>query len=59
MTVTATVELVAIEGRTLRFKVTCRDDSDVIGEGFHERANIDTSRCMSKMSKKQGVKGGV
>jgi fluoroacetyl-CoA thioesterase len=59
MTVTATVELVEIEGRKLRFRVACRDESDLIGERFHERAIIDAARFMSKMSKKQGVKGSV
>jgi predicted thioesterase len=39
--------------------VACRDESDLIGERFHERAIIDAARFMSKMSKKQGVKGSV
>lgn len=38
MAVTALVELVAIEGRRLRFKVECRDDADIICAGFHDRA---------------------
>src|SRR5271163_4639675 len=37
MAVTAEIELVEINGRTLRFKVACRDEKDPIGEGFHER----------------------
>src|SRR5438874_9491691 len=47
MTVTAEVELVEIDGSRLRFKVTCRDEADVIGEGFHERAIIDHDRFMA------------
>ncbi len=35
MDVIAEVELVEINGRTLRFKVACRDEKDPIGEGFH------------------------
>src|SRR5260221_4776933 len=34
MTVTAEIELAEIDGRRLRFKLTCRDEADVIGEGF-------------------------
>src|SRR5262245_26772993 len=37
MNVTAFVELVAVEGRKLTFRVTCRDEAGGIGEGTHER----------------------
>jgi fluoroacetyl-CoA thioesterase len=50
LTVTAEVELVAVEGRKLRFKVACRDDAGPIGEGFHERAVIDLARFMARVS---------
>ena len=53
MTVTADIELVEIDGRRLRFKVTCRDEIDVIGEGFHERAIIDHARFMSRLARKR------
>jgi fluoroacetyl-CoA thioesterase len=53
MTVTAEVELVEIDGRRLRFKVSCRDETDVIGEGFHERAIIDHDRFMARLARKQ------
>lgn len=49
MKVTAEVELVAIEGRKLRFKVACRDKAGPIGEGIHERAIIDTPKFMEKL----------
>src|SRR5688572_509067 len=52
MKVTAEIELLEIEGRKLRFKVSCRDETDLIGEGFHERAVIDTAKFMSKLSAK-------
>jgi fluoroacetyl-CoA thioesterase len=48
-TVTCAVELVAIEGRKLRFKVGCRDDKSSIGEGFHERVLIDLNKFMAKL----------
>jgi fluoroacetyl-CoA thioesterase len=53
MNVTAAVELVSIDGRTLRFKVACRDEKEPIGEGFHERAVIDNDRFMARLARKQ------
>ena len=54
MTVTAEVELVAVEGRKLRFKAVCRDDAEVISEGHHERHVIDVDRFASRLAKKRG-----
>ena len=53
MSVTAEVELVEIDGRRLCFKVSCRDEADLIGEGFHERAIIDHDRFISRLARKQ------
>jgi fluoroacetyl-CoA thioesterase len=55
MTVTAEVELVEINDRTLRFKVACRDEKDPIGEGFHERTVIDHARFMARLARKGGA----
>jgi fluoroacetyl-CoA thioesterase len=52
MTVTARVELIAVEGRKLRFKVECRDDKDVIATGFHERAIIDHAKFLARLAAK-------
>ena len=52
MKVTAQVELVEVKGRTLRFRVDCYDECDLIGSGFHERTIIDTVRFMAKVRKK-------
>jgi fluoroacetyl-CoA thioesterase len=52
MKVTAEVELVAVEGRKLRFKVECRDDKEIIGAGFHERFVIDAAKFMTRLEKK-------
>lgn len=49
-TVTCEVELVAAEGRKLRFKVACRDDKGPIGDGFHERVLIDLNRFLAKLA---------
>jgi len=53
MYVTADVELVAIDDRKLRFKVTCRDDAEAICEGFHERFIVDGARFMARVEKKR------
>jgi fluoroacetyl-CoA thioesterase len=57
MAVTAEVELIAVEGRTLRFKVSCRDAAEPIGEGFHERTVIDHERFMTRLARKEAPAG--
>ncbi len=54
MNVTAEVELVEIDGRRLRFAATCRDEAEVIGEGFHERVIVDYARFLARLTRKQG-----
>ena len=53
MVVTAAVELVEIEGRRLRFRVSCRDEAEPIGEGFHERIIVDHARFMQRLARKR------
>ncbi|NNB89334.1 thioesterase family protein [Corallococcus exiguus] len=43
-TVTAAVEWVSIDGKSLLFKVTCHDDAGLVSEGTHRRAIIDMAR---------------
>ncbi|WP_206522109.1 MULTISPECIES: thioesterase family protein [unclassified Mesorhizobium] len=57
MTVTADVELVAVQGRKLRFKVSCSDENGLIGEGFHERAVVDYDKFMARVLAKSGQTG--
>ncbi|PSK95870.1 thioesterase superfamily protein [Murinocardiopsis flavida] len=57
MTVTARVELVEVEGRRLRFAVECRDDSDVISAGHHERHVIDAAKFDRRLAAKQAAAG--
>lgn len=52
MKATAEVELVEVHDRKLLFKVICRDEADVIGEGYHERAIIDAERFNAKVAAK-------
>jgi len=53
MAVTAEIELVEIDGRRLRFKVSCRDEAEPIGEGFHERMIVDHDRFMARLARKR------
>src|SRR5437588_3287005 len=55
MQVTAEIELVEIDGRCLRFKVSCRDEAEPIGDGFHERTIIDHDRFMARLGRKAGA----
>lgn len=52
MSVQADIELVEVAGPRLRFKVTCRDDAEVIGEGYHERFIIDHERFVKRVAAK-------
>lgn len=52
-TVTATAELIEINGRRLTFKVRAHDGVDLIGEGLHERALIDLARFEAKVQAKR------
>ena len=55
MTVTAQIELVEVKGRTLRFRVDCYDECDLVGSGFHERTVVDTARFMDRLAQKSQV----
>lgn len=48
-TISATAELVELEGRKLTFKITAQDKNGVIGEGEHVRFIVDASRFMAKL----------
>ena len=52
MRVTAEVELVEVAGRRLRFRASCRDEAEPIGEGFHERMIVDHDRFMTRLTRK-------
>jgi len=57
MKVTAEVELIAIEGRKLRFRVQCFDETGLIGEGNHERAIVDFGKFLKRVMEKNRVVG--
>jgi fluoroacetyl-CoA thioesterase len=50
--VTATVELIAVEGRKLTFSVSAHDGMDTISHGTHERFVINRARFDSKLQDK-------
>jgi fluoroacetyl-CoA thioesterase len=52
--VTAIAELVAMNGRSLRFRVECFDECEQIGSGFHERLLIAAPH-----TKSSGAKSGA
>jgi fluoroacetyl-CoA thioesterase len=52
--VTATVELVAVEGRKLVFTVEAHDGIDLISRGQHERFIINKEKFDAKIGKKTG-----
>jgi fluoroacetyl-CoA thioesterase len=52
MRVTATAELVAIEGRTLSFRVEARDDKEPIGGGSHQRVVVNVARFDERVQRK-------
>ncbi|HYD76039.1 thioesterase family protein [Ramlibacter sp.] len=54
MEVTASVELIAVEGKKLVFRVRATDGVDVISEGTHERFVIDRERFDAKVRAKAG-----
>lgn len=50
--VRAEAELVKVEGKRLAFKVAAYDETELIGEGTHERFIIDMGRFMQRVQKK-------
>ena len=50
--VTATAELIEIDGRRLVFRVSAHDERQQIGEGLHERARIQLERFLARLNEK-------
>jgi fluoroacetyl-CoA thioesterase len=50
--VTASVELIAVEGRKLTFTVSAHDGVDLISQGRHERFVIDKKKFEAKVGAK-------
>jgi fluoroacetyl-CoA thioesterase len=54
MRVTADVELVAVDGRQLQFRIECRDERELIGEGTHHRVVVNGARFTARAAAKGG-----
>ncbi len=52
MNVRARAELVAVNGRKLKFKIQAWDENELIGEADHDRFVIDEARFMEKVKLK-------
>ena len=52
MRVSATAELIAVDGRTLTFRVEARDDREPIGDGSHQRVVVNVARFDARVQKK-------
>ncbi len=50
--VTATAEVVAVDGRTITFRVEARDEREPIGEGTHQRVVVSESRFAERVRRK-------
>lgn len=57
MQVTAEVELIEVQSKTLVFHVVCSDAAGVIGEGTHQRAIIDVARFAQRLAQKAQAAG--
>jgi fluoroacetyl-CoA thioesterase len=50
--VTAEAEVVKVDGRRIEFKVSARDEMELIGEGTHERMVVDLPRLDKRLAAK-------
>jgi fluoroacetyl-CoA thioesterase len=55
--VTASVELIAVQGRKLTFTVSAHDGVDLISQGRHERFVIDKQKFDAKVAAKAAQRG--
>ena len=55
--VTATVELIGVDGRKLTFAVSAHDGVDLISRGRHERFIIDKTKFETKVGAKTARRG--
>lgn len=52
MRVTASAEVVAVEGRTISFRVEARDERELIGDGSHDRVVVNVARFDERVQRK-------
>ena len=59
LNVTARAEVVALEGRRIRFRVEARDEREPIGDGEHERVVVNVARFDERVQAKTAPSGTV
>ena len=52
MRVSATAEVIAVEGRLVRFRVQARDEKEQIGQGTHERVVVNVAKFDERVRRK-------
>ncbi len=52
MKVNAEAVVTKVEGRTIFFNVTCRDEKELIGEGTHQRVVVNVERFEQRVKRK-------
>ena len=52
MRVTATAEVIAVEGRSVKFKLRAGDERDLIGEGLHDRVIVNVAKFDLRVQEK-------
>jgi fluoroacetyl-CoA thioesterase len=57
LAVMAAAEVIAVEGRTIAFRVEARDEREAIGEGTHERVVVNVARFDERVQRKLGGAG--
>ncbi len=55
--VTATAEVLRVEGRTITFRVEARDNVETIGEGTHQRVVVSVARFDERVQRKLRSEG--
>ena len=50
--VAAAAAVIAVEGRTITFRVEARDEREVVGEGTHARVVVNVARFDQRVQKK-------
>ena len=55
--VTATAEVLHVEGRTITFRVEARDEIEVIGGGTHQRVVVSVARFDERVQRKVRLEG--
>ena len=54
MRVTASAEVVGVEGRAVRFRVEAHDERELIGDGTHERVVVNVAKFDQRVQRKSG-----